>query len=159
MYLSELHFLCANCENPANLEPRRESTIPGAQWELVTKWGELIWLDASPDRNRRIKSAKIHDLGSSPLFPLILIFFMFDFIWIIWRLSRQISLQNKLPKIAKKSWFLYFFFLILTFFIMNFILISLFAWRANDTVRRPLKEAFLASKIVILDYFSRELPF
>ena len=28
-----------------------------------------------------------------------------------------------------------------------------------DTVRRPLKEAFLASKIVILDYFSRELPF
>ena len=27
-----------------------------------------------------------------------------------------------------------------------------------DTVRRPLKEAFLASKIVILDYFSRELP-
>ena len=26
-------------------------------------------------------------------------------------------------------------------------------------VRRPLKEAFLASKIVILDYFSRELPF
>ena len=29
----------------------------------------------------------------------------------------------------------------------------------QDTVRRPLKEAFLASKIVILDYFSRELPF
>ena len=29
----------------------------------------------------------------------------------------------------------------------------------GDTVRRPLKEAFLASKIVILDYFSRELPF
>ena len=28
-----------------------------------------------------------------------------------------------------------------------------------DTVRRPLKEAFLVSKIVILDYFSRELPF
>ena len=28
-----------------------------------------------------------------------------------------------------------------------------------DTVRRPLKEAFLASKTVILDYFSRELPF
>ena len=29
----------------------------------------------------------------------------------------------------------------------------------SDTVRRPLKEVFLASKIVILDYFSRELPF
>ena len=29
----------------------------------------------------------------------------------------------------------------------------------HDTVRRPLKEAFLPSKIVILDYFSRELPF
>ena len=29
----------------------------------------------------------------------------------------------------------------------------------GDTVRRPLEEAFLASKIVILDYFSRELPF
>ena len=28
-----------------------------------------------------------------------------------------------------------------------------------DTVRRSLKEAFLASKIVILDYFSRELQF
>ena len=29
----------------------------------------------------------------------------------------------------------------------------------DHIVRRPLKEAFLASKIVILDYFSRELPF
>ena len=29
----------------------------------------------------------------------------------------------------------------------------------KDIVRRPLKEAFLASKIVILDYFSRELLF
>ena len=38
-------------------------------------------------------------------------------------------------------------------FKMNFTLTQL------DTVRRPLKEAFLASKIVILDYFSRELPF
>ena len=31
--------------------------------------------------------------------------------------------------------------------------------RAWHIVTRPLKEAFLASKIVILDYFSRELPF
>ena len=35
---------------------------------------------------------------------------------------------------------------------------ALLHWN-RDTVRRPLKEAFLASKIVILDYFSRELPF
>ena len=36
---------------------------------------------------------------------------------------------------------------------------SQYSNRPSDTVRRPLKEAFLSSKIVILDYFSRELPF
>ena len=78
---AQIAIFCPNCKNIANLQPRRESTIPGAQWEVVTKWGELIWLDASSDRNRRIKSPKIHDFGTLLLsFLLILKIFMFDLI-------------------------------------------------------------------------------